>query len=250
MVVGIAQCRCRPSSKGEGVDEPGDVPAQCAGSGANAAKHVLELAALLQQDSHRLLARLEAYKNIRHLRRDVAQGHGSLSGRHAEPIHGFGSGPLLFSRCVKLGQVGLQRINTDAALLGDGFVVRRGSTGAGFGGCCRALNGVDDAFGSALNGGGGAICTAAKAFFDLLTSTSGLVAEALKRLLGLTDASLHAIGGSDYVNLIYAIGHDCSGQLLRMALRASRSRCCMSSIRQSASSLARFMRSIHVKRTR
>ena len=151
MVVGIPQCRCRPGRKGEGVDEPGDIPAQCPSSRTDSPKHILELAALLQQDGHGFLARLEADENIRHLSRNIAQGHGSLSGRHAEPIHGFGSGPLLFSRCVKLGQVGLQRINTDAALLGDSFVVSRGSTGAGFGDRCRALNGVDDALGRTLN---------------------------------------------------------------------------------------------------
>ena len=187
LVVGHGHSTGGGGSHGEGVDQAGHVTAQGLGGVACAAKHVFELTALLQKHGQRGLPACQAGGNVGELRGHATQGGGGLFGADAR----LG---LLGLDGFELVDVGLQRGDVYAALLGQGLEVLGGAALTRLQRGCGALHAGDHAFGGVvqlLGGRGCAVGNAVDGFARLVAVFGHAVAHAaaslfhaLKRLLG------------------------------------------------------------------
>ncbi|MNG98672.1 hypothetical protein D3C79_578220 [compost metagenome] len=116
LVVGNSQNASSCCSCCERVDQAGDVAAHGSCSRADAAKHVLQLAALLKQNSERGLAGLEADRDVGELSWKAAHCCAVGLSRHASPVHAVGcpadlctrlaDACCIFFECVRIHQTG------------------------------------------------------------------------------------------------------------------------------------------------
>ena len=218
LVIGQRHGADRGGQNGVGVDQPGDVAAQRLGGRPDAAKHVFELATLLEQHRHGRLAALQTGDDVGELRRHAAQGGCGLGGGYAHLVEagaaagqGGAGGALLGLNGGQLVEVGLERLATDAALGGQRLKILRAAAAAGFHGGRGALNAADQALGGNVHplGGGIAIgADSAYALAGLLASGGGGGAQLVQGALGSLDASLHPVGiGGDAYLCFQVVGH-------------------------------------------
>jgi hypothetical protein len=146
----------------KGFTRPSDIRAQRTSGTADAAEHVLELAALLQEHVQRALPALQAHDDVGDLRRQAAHRERQLLRAHAKRVRRGDGLTLLRVDLVKLVKVRLENAGVDAALLREHLIEITAGTRARLERRDRALDRRDEALRAAFDFASGFIAAGAQ----------------------------------------------------------------------------------------